>query len=144
MTFDWKRLSNFFFLLSPALLISASAMAIGLRSSAAQKPGSLRPREEFTSIGEIPSARMTQLAVVLENRSDRMVKIVGAARICTPQCCVSVQDLPLEIPAHSDKPIQIQIFPGRFAGDFHCPVTLYTNEQGLNQMKLEICGRFVR
>ncbi len=141
MIIDWKRLSNVFLIFSPVLLVSATAVAIKFEASAAPKRGSLRPREQPGSISEVPRGRTSQLAVVLQNRSNRIVKIVGATRICTLQCCVSVLDLPLEIPAHSEKPIQVQLSPGRVAGDFRCPVTLYTDEQGLNQMKLEISGR---
>ena len=97
------------------------------RASYVHDPGDLLQIDPpQRSLGDIKADSVTPVSYNLSNRSSRPIRVLGAERFCTKWGCIRPAGLPVTVPPHSSREVQLMLKAAR-AGDheFSTVLNLY-------------------
>ena len=94
------------------------------------------------SLGDIKAGSVIPVSFTLSNRSSRPIGVLGAEWFCTKWGCIGPAGLPVTVPPHSKREVQLMLRAAR-AGDheFSTSVNLYTDCPGEPTVPVRIQGR---
>ena len=133
-----RAVAAFLFVLSLASLSFGLLHGLGLARSS--PPERMKAGELIKSIGAIRGGKVAEFTIAPKNQSGKNVTILGGTRVCRGSYCVEVEDLPVQMLPFEAKLVRVRLFPKMVPGDFHCPISLFTDLDGNGKIDLEISG----
>lgn len=94
------------------------------------------------SLGDIKAGSVVPVPFALSNRSSRPIRVLGAEVSCMKWGCFSLPGLPVTVPPHSKRELQLMLRAAR-AGDheFSTAVNLYLDCPGQPTAAIRMQGR---
>ncbi len=91
--------------------------------------------------GEGAAEEERTLTVQLTNHGDQPVQVIGGTANCA---CITTGDLPISIPAHDSRPIDVKVTFKGGTGRFQRSFILYTDSKNQPLIKARFAGRVVQ
>jgi hypothetical protein len=85
-----------------------------------------------------------EVGLVVGNRSNRSVTILGGFSACTSQCCISWKNLPMRLGPLSRASLRVHLSVLKMPGSFDLPITLYTDGDQKRAVPLKLEGGVLR
>lgn len=94
------------------------------------------------SFGEEKSGGLVYVKFTLTNRESHPIRVIGASSECTQQGCLTVEGLPLEIPANTAQTINVEVIINS-RGSFSKPMSIYTDCKDKPDFVVWVEGRVI-
>lgn len=132
-----KQISNG--LLALAFFCAGVGMSLEFHRDRSPSGPSSEPGWVIDSPDDLPAKSAISVIIPLRNISNRKIVVLGSTQVCNRQCCAVTEGPSFEIPAGKNQLFRVRLRTGE-AGDFQCPITLFTDQDGCGQMTLRLKG----
>ena len=97
------------------------------------------------TLGVVPHEARVPVKVMLSNRGDNGIRVLGLERTCSPWGCTDDSNLPLRIPPGQSRQIEMMFYAPRrgFVGPFSSEISLYTDSPETARLALGIQGEVI-
>jgi hypothetical protein len=115
-------------------------IALAMNTSSNWAPRRVRFATPERCTGVLSPLQTILVPFPLENRTVRMIRVVGATGVCRAPGCLIARDLPVDVPPFSTRDILIELRASDRAGPFRLNMTVFTDCPGQTTMELTVYG----